>query len=302
VAAAAPAHAGAKAPAKPYAVGAHTYTFVDQSRPTLPHGSYPGAPSRTLPTLLLYPAKGDPGQPPVTDARPLRRPRHGGFPVVVFAHGFNGTPGGYTPFLAQLVQRGYVVAAPAFPLTVLGAPGGPRLGDYERQPGDVSFVLTRVNRLAHRPRFEDAIDPRRAAFAGHSLGGVTTLGVAANSCCLDPRADAAVAFSGGPLPFTGGVYFSEPTPPLMLVHGTADAIAPYAASVAVYSQAQPPKALLGLQAAPHGPFVAPWDLPVVRSVSQFLNGYLKGRRGALRKLAEVGNVPGVASVELDLGR
>jgi fermentation-respiration switch protein FrsA (DUF1100 family) len=301
VAAAAPALAGAKGPTKPYAVGAHSYTFVDQSRRTSPHGSYPGAPSRALPTLLLYPAKGDPGEPPVEGAPPLRRPRSRGFPVVVFAHGFNGTPAGYAPFLAQLVQRGYVVAAPAFPLTVRGAPGGPLLGDYQQQPGDVSFVLSRVNRLAQRPRFEDTIEARHAAFAGHSLGGVTTLGVAANSCCLDPRADAAVAFSGGPLPFTGGTYFSEPTPPLMLVHGTADAIAPYAASVAVYSQAPPPKALLRLERAPHTPFLAPWDLPVVRSVSQFLNGYLKGRRGALRKLPEVGNVPGVASVELDLG-
>jgi hypothetical protein len=147
-AAAPPAVAGAKASTKPYAVGTHSFTFVDASRPTSPNGSYPGVPSRTLPTLLMYPAKGDPTVAPVEDAPPLRRPRHHGFPVVVFAHGFNGTPAGYAPFLAQLVRRGYVVAAPAFPLTVAGGPGGLRFSDYESQPGDVSFVLTRLGLVA----------------------------------------------------------------------------------------------------------------------------------------------------------
>ena len=301
LAAAPPAVAGAKASTKPYAVGTHSFTFVDESRPTSPNGSYPGAPSRTLPTLLMYPAKGDPTVASVEEAPPLRRPRHHGFPVVVFGHGFDGTPAGYAPFLAQLVRRGYVVAAPAFPLTVAGGPGGLRFSDYESQPGDVSFVLTRLGRVAHRHRFQDTIDTHHAAFAGHSLGAVTTLGVAANNCCLDPRADAAVAFSGGELPFHGGTYFSEPAPPLMLVHGTDDAIAPYAASVAAYSHAPPPKALLSLEGAPHTPFVTPWISPMVRSVTQFLNGYLKGRQATLGKLADVGNVPGVTSLELDLG-
>jgi predicted esterase len=301
VAAAAPAFAGTKAPTRPYAVGTHSYTFVDESRPTAGHGTYPGAPSRTLQTLLMYPAKGDPAEPPAEDAPPLRRPRHHGFPVVVFAHGFNATPAAFAPFLAEFVRRGYVVAAPAFPLTVAGAPGGPRTGDYQNQPGDLSFVLTRLARVAHRHRFEDAIDTRHVAFAGHSLGAVTTLGATENSCCLDPRADAAVAFSGGPLPFAGGTYFSEPGPPLMLVHGTDDPTAPYAASVATYSNAPPPKVLLSLVAASHGVFLPPWLSPELRSVTDFLNGYLKGRDAALGRLAEAGTVPGVASVELDLG-
>ena len=170
----------------------------------------------------------------------------------MFAHGFNGAPAGFAPFLAELVRRGYVVAAPAFLLTVAGAPGL-ALGDYVSQPGDVSFVLTRLGRVARRHRFENAIDTHHVAFAGHSLGAVTSLGGAANSCCLDPRADAAVAISGGPLPFPGGTYFSQPGPPLMLVHGTDDAIAPYAASVAMYAGAPPPKALLGLEGGPHTP-------------------------------------------------
>ena len=45
----------------PYAVGSRTFTFVDTSRPTPANGSFGGAPSRTLQTLVLYPATGAPG-------------------------------------------------------------------------------------------------------------------------------------------------------------------------------------------------------------------------------------------------
>jgi hypothetical protein len=55
-----------------YAVGMRSYTFVDRSRPTSANGSFPGAPTRTLPTLLLYPAVGDPNGPAGKDARPIR--------------------------------------------------------------------------------------------------------------------------------------------------------------------------------------------------------------------------------------
>ena len=60
----------------PYAVGKRSYTFVDTSRPTSANGTYPGAPTRTLQTLLLYPAKGDPRRPGRSTTRPRwRRPR-----------------------------------------------------------------------------------------------------------------------------------------------------------------------------------------------------------------------------------
>jgi alpha-beta hydrolase superfamily lysophospholipase len=283
----------------PYAVGMRQYTFVDPSRPTQPNRTFAGAPTRTLPTMLLYPALGDPSGPAVQGATPVRR-RHG-FPLVVFSHGFTATGPAYEPLLALFVRAGYVVAAPTFPLSSAGAPGGPLLTDYVNQPGDVSFVMTQVLRLARSDRsLRRTIDRHEIGVAGHSLGAITTLGVAANSCCQDPRIDAAVSLSGIELPFAGGSYFSQPMAPLMLVHGTADGTVPYGASVAAFAQAPAPKVFLSLLQAPHTPFVAPWLDPTVRAITDFLDGYLKHDRRALRRLAGDATVPGVASVQEDI--
>jgi hypothetical protein len=46
-----------------YAVGVHTETFVDASRPTSANNAYPGARTRTLVTTVWYPAAGTPGAP-----------------------------------------------------------------------------------------------------------------------------------------------------------------------------------------------------------------------------------------------
>ena len=184
-----------------------SYTFVDRSRPTSANGTYPGAPSRTLPTLLLYPAVGDPNGPAVKDARPIRHGR--GFPLIVFSHGFTASGPAYAFLLEMFVREGYVIAAPTFPLSSGGAPGGPKLLDYVNQPADVSFVITQVLGLArHDPSLRRTIDRRHIGAFGHSLGAITTLGVATNSCCVDRRISAAVSFSGIELPFP-----EEPTSP-----------------------------------------------------------------------------------------
>ena len=83
---------GGPASAKPYAVGERSYTFVDRSRSTPPNGSYAGASTRTLPTLVLYPAQ---------KGKPVRR-RHG-FPLIVFSHGIGAT---VPPYRSALVPVG----------------------------------------------------------------------------------------------------------------------------------------------------------------------------------------------------
>jgi len=182
------------------------------------------------------------------------------------------------------------------------APGGPTILDYKNQPGDVSFVITSMIDLdgEHVP-FRREIDRNRIGVAGHSLGAITTLGVATNTAVEDRRIDAAVSFSGLELPFAGGTFFGEPTPPLLLVHGNADQTIPYVSSVNVYGQAPPPKAFLTLVNAPHTPFAPPWLAPTVRTVIDFLDGYLKHDHEALEHLARDGNVPGVSSLQQDLG-
>ncbi len=286
----------------PFAVGRRDYTFVDTSRPTSPNGSYPGAPSRTLKTMVLYPAEGDPAGPITADAKPIHRRRGHRFPLIVFSHGYLASGPAYAFLLARFVSRGYVVAAPTFPLSSGGAPGGPKGGDYVNQPADVSFVLTRVLRLARQGHgLRRTIDRGDIGAAGHSLGAITTLGVAANSCCLDRRIDAASEWSGALLPFPPGSLFPEATRPFLFVHGESDGTLPYGGSAAGYAQAPAPKAFLTLEDAPHVFFFDPWLEPFVGTTADFFDGFLKGKRRALRRMATDGNVPGVASLQADLG-
>jgi predicted dienelactone hydrolase len=286
------------------AVGTRSVVFVDPSRPTPANGSHPGAPSRTLPTLVLYPARGAAGG---TD-HPGATPAHGPFPLIVFSHGSDSNGPTYEPLLRQWVEAGYVVAAPTFPLSSRGAPGGQTIADYPHQPGDVSFVLTsvlRLNRDAHNP-LHGLIDPTRVAVAGHSLGAITTLGVAFNSCCADARVRAVVSLAGIELPFGSGTFFGGASHPLLLLHGTSDPRVPYDGSVNVFAAAPSPKYFVSLVGAQHTPFRQAatasrpppvWEPVIVATVTDFLDGYLKGRRAAIARLATDATVPGVAQLQ-----
>jgi fermentation-respiration switch protein FrsA (DUF1100 family) len=272
-----------------YPVASVSETFVDTSRSTPPNGTYPGSPMRTLTTLVLYPRQ------------PAGQHRH--FPLVVFSHGFTANGPVYTPVLSPWVAHGYVVAAPTFPLSSGGAPGGPTIRDYASQPGDVSFVITQMLRLdrTEGSPINDLINMRSIGVAGHSLGAITTLGVADNSCCQDPRIDAAISIAGLELPFPGGRYFTGDDSPLLLIHGTADKTLPYAASQTLFADARSPKYFLTLEGAPHTAFFNPWGPVITDTALAFLDRYLKADRdiGHIRK---AGTVPGVASIQVHLGQ
>jgi alpha-beta hydrolase superfamily lysophospholipase len=281
-----------------YAVGVRTETFVDDSRPTSANRTYPGAPDRTLVTTVWYPAKGTPGpaEQPGAPAADGHR-----YPLLVFAHGYTANGPAYGLLLRRIASAGFVVAAPTFPLSNGSAPGGPRLGDYVNQPADVSFVIDEMLRLdkERSSPYAGLVRRQRIAAAGHSLGGITTIGLL-NDCCIDRRIDAYIPMSGIELGFPGGAFSYDRKAPLLLVHGEDDATVPYAGSLDVFDEARTPKFLLTLIDGSHVPFAPVQAEAIVSSMVHFLDRYLNGRDGSIRLLLEDGNVPGVA--ELVQGR
>jgi fermentation-respiration switch protein FrsA (DUF1100 family) len=276
-----------------YQVASTTIVFTDHSRPTPANNGAPALPYRTVSTLLVYPKQ------------PSRR--HRAFPLVVYSHGFGATAASAMPTLESLASHGYVVAAPDFPLSTTGLPGGLDLLDYVHQPGDVSFVITKMLKLDRTngsPVYRE-VDAHRIGVAGHSLGAVTTLAVSYNSCCHDARIGAAVEMDGelnvpiGPEGNFSGTYFRGHNPPLLVVNGTKDTIGPYAVSQAIYAKAPVPKYFLSLIGAPHEGFaMEPW-IPVVNdTIAAFFDRYL-GPGATVTKIKREGSKPGITTIQVN---
>ena len=245
--------AGASRDGPPYAITRTTVTLNDTTRPTEAGTKTPEHPGRTLVTDVYVPHGAGP------------------FPLVVFAHGVSGHPDKVGELLTAWATAGYVVAAPAFPLTNQRVDGGG--GNWRNvaaQPGDVSFLLDTLlgtggdhDGLATldgqldgqsdaqpeaqpgRPgsSITQRIDPDRIGVAGHSLGGATVYGVVFNSCCRDDRIKAAEILSGVQLPVgvpPAGEFHLDGHVPLLLMHGEADTTLPFHLATDVYATARPP--------------------------------------------------------------
>ncbi len=279
-----------------FAVGRVSLTVVDTTRPTDANNSYPGAPDRTIPVMVLYPAKGTPDGTVTDNASPSRS--HGPYPLFEFSHGFTANGPAYEQaLLAQIAAHGYVVAAPTFPLSSGGAPGGPRLVDYVNQPADVSFVITQMLRTSQAAGpLHEMIDQNEIGVGGHSLGAITTFGLTANECCIDRRVDAAIPISGLELPF-GASAWTYPKLPRLYIHGDQDGTVPYAGSTDAFAKAPTPKYLLTLLGAPHTPFFGAWKTPIIDTAVAFLDRYLKHDHRALDRMTAAGNVGGVATLQ-----
>ena len=232
----------------PYGVGTTSMTLVDTSRPTMPNGSFPGAPNRTLPTIVWYPT--------TLDASGLDAPlARGGrpFPLAVFAHALGSYNTQSTFLTTQLASHGYIVVAPTFPLSSLGAPGGATVADVPAQVGDVTFLIDSFLAFASdaHDRFAGGVDAERIGLTGHSGGALTTLVATYDAHLREPRIKAAVAFAP-PACFLQAGYFDTVRVPLLIVQGDRDLLVdPAGDAGAAYARAHPPKALLLVHGGTH---------------------------------------------------
>lgn len=253
--------------------------LVDRSRSIrLPHGRRV---PRPLTTLMWYPPAGS-----------------GPWPLVVFGHGFAGTPVVYRRLLRAWADAGYLVAAPLFPLGNADAPGGPDRSDLVHQPRDMRFVITQLlaaNSSAESPLY-GLVDARHIAVAGQSDGGITAFATAYERGYADPRVDAAIVMAGarlddGPL---------EKGPPLLAIQGSDDRVNDPRDTLALFDAVTRPKFLLWLRGAGHlPPFTTPSRglAAVERATRAFLDHYLRGR--PLRALSRATAGLGIASLQSD---
>lgn len=190
----------------------------------------------------------------------------GAHPLVVFAHGFATCGSDYDELLRIVAATGFVVAAANSPDSscVTSAPGRA----VDEQARDLAFVvdvLTDPDRVPNA--LAGTISTGRVGVMGHSdgAGAVTTLVLAAN----DPRVGAAVILSGALFaPVRGG-----PFPPMLIVHGTDDAVNPPSASVAVADAAGTSARLVAVQGGSHlAPFVI---LPTVDVIGTLVGDFFR---------------------------
>jgi fermentation-respiration switch protein FrsA (DUF1100 family) len=280
-----------------HGVGVMHQTFVDHSRPTPAHDGQPALPDRTLVTSIWYPTTGRPSARAQTNALPDTA--DGPYPLIVFSHGLGTVPSQYSALLSAWAAAGFVVAAPKFPLTSRGVPGGVDPADVFSQPGDVSFLISTLLADSATPTWwlHGMVSQNEVGVAGHSEGAITSLGFF-NTCCQDPRVKAAAVFDGDPEAYPGGHYVFDGQPPMLVVHGTEDGFLPYRQMVSVYNQQKGPKALLSLLGANHGNWVHPnskWFPSVARTSTDFFLRYLNGSVRAGARIAHDGEA-GVAVV------
>jgi predicted dienelactone hydrolase len=225
-------------PEPPFAVDELTLDLVDESRPTPAGAATPARPSRPLTTRVWYPS--DAGGP---------------VPLIVFAHGLDGHPDKFTQLLGAWATAGYVVAAPAFPLTNAEVPEAwSNYFDVADQPADLSFVTDEVLAAAADPTspLADRVDADRIGVGGLSLGGATTYLAGLNEATRDPRFDAAMVLDGVAANDAASGTFLEPSGvPAFVAHCATDPVAALTIAEDAYALLAPPKYLVVLDGVCH---------------------------------------------------
>jgi fermentation-respiration switch protein FrsA (DUF1100 family) len=245
----APAPIGGTAPDREFAVGTLKLKFSNGK-------------GRPLPTTVWYPADGD-----------------GPFPLILFSHGLTSEPAAYESLLSEWAEAGFIVAAPAYPYTSYGVKKTDPV-DIINQPADATEVITRMLALNDEPgdKLSGKIDATKIAAAGHSAGGITTVGLFSGS--RDDRLVAGIVLSGRqglPVPFYG-----KPAP-MLFVHGKLDETVPFAQGLTAFNAVPWPKAMMSVTRGGHVALTKDFG-PVVNTTTDFLRYALYGDTDAKERL------------------
>lgn len=279
---------GPSAPIAPEDVLSAERVLVDASRATPAKPGFEGAPERIVATRLWWAPEAPRGRVCGRD----------GCALVVLAHGFGGSTMRFDAYARHLAARGYVVAAPAFPLTNEAAPGGHLTGlaDLVAQPGDVSFVIDELLAASADPGdpLSGRVDGERIAVMGHSLGGATVVALTRLACCTDPRVDAVIGVAPATFIVEGmfGGETSPTGPPMLSVAGERDPVVQPAGVRAFHDLLAPPRAYLEVATANHVDLIenygppSPNLVPTEDASVAFLAEFLTGEEGALAPVLE----------------
>lgn len=171
--------------------------------------------------------------------KPVGPPPAGGYPVVLFSHGFTGCNTQSVFLMQALAGAGYLVLAPNHKDAACGTAWHPGKllalrpqepfvdasqwsdATYKDRDADVESVLDAV---LGEPSFQGVpIDRERVGIAGHSLGGYTVLGLAGGwSSWKDGRIKAVLAFSPHCSPYIAKGDLGHMNVPVMYQGGSVD--------------------------------------------------------------------------------
>ncbi|MGY8774478.1 hypothetical protein [Spongiibacter tropicus] len=227
-----------------YDVSYFDVTLTDDTRATQANGDFAGSDQRLLKTRIWHP-----------------NPIHSRAPLIIYSHGFMSTRTGGSYLAEQLASHGYIVAAMDYPLTNFNAPGGPLVKDVVNQPGDIRFLLDQFlswdQEKGHD--FYEAIDSKRIAVMGLSLGGMTSTMAAFHPRMRDPRIAAAISIAGPSNVFAPDFY-RQRSLPYMMIASPIDALVNYEDNAQHLPEQVPGATLVSIDKASHTGFadMAKW--------------------------------------------